>query len=336
MPSLSDLKGQDRVRPLLESLASKPPAGRVYLFIGPKEAGQETAARALAAAWLCPKSSSGRPCKTCPACLKLDAGVHPDFVVIEPLAGKEKISVDQARELIKGLCYAPLEGSFRVVLVPQAERLSLEAANALLKTLEELPEDTAVILTAAEAEMLPPTIISRCQQIAFSPVAESTLAAEIEAAREIDHHQARFLAALSGGSLKRALELEPDEVLARRELVLEKLGRLRASDPGALFDLAQEVASKPEEVEPFLTVLGAWYRDLMISGAGRAELLANQDLSERLISSAARAPSLKWAERLEAVLEAQAALAARANVRLCLEALLLKLVPGLAPPGGRS
>jgi len=335
VPVFDDLIGQETARDQLRRLAAGPLGGRVYLFVGPRGAGKLKAALALAATQLCQGGGAllsvedRRPCLTCPGCLKLAAGSHPDLRLVEPEPGKETISIDQARDLRRSLHFAPLEAGLRAVIIPGAERLGLEAVNALLKTLEEPPEHALIILTAAEAEALPPTVLSRCQKVRFRPIPEELIQAEVARVKGLDPEPARLAASLSGGSLEAALELDPAEMVAARDGYLARLKGLRAGQAEPLLELARE-AAEPGEAARFLEVLAAWYRDLAVLAAGgRARLAVNQDRHEELNQRARRSGLEVWLGRLEAVLETQRALAARANARLALEALLLRLTPGL-------
>ena len=329
-PALSRIIGQERAVTLLSRMLASRQGGRVYLFSGPDGVGKLAAAQALAAAWFChePQGPGGiDACGSCPACRKLIAGSHPDLTVIEPAPDKEKIGIETARELIKSLHFAPLEAEVRFVLIPDAERLTLEAANSLLKTLEEPPAHTLIILTAASAEMLPPTVLSRCQTLAFRPLAAELLAAEVSARHDIAPERARLAAALAGGSLKAAAGVDPEEMLQQRDELLACLEGLSLESPEGLFSLAQEV-TKQGRTKDFLALLAAWHRDLLVSAAGAGpEGLINRDLAARLAGQAGAASPLELAQRLWAVFEAEAALAANANPRLALEALLLKIHP---------
>lgn len=327
LPQLSQIKGQKRAAEMLRRLLKARLAGRVYLFLGPEGSGKAEAARALAAAWLCqsPKEE-GDCCQHCPACLKLAAASHPDLVILEPLPDKETIGIEQAQDLIKSLRFAPLEAETRFVIIPQAERLSLYAANALLKTLEEPPEETVIILTAASAEALPPTLISRCQTVAFQPLTEELLASELAARFKLSPPQARLASGLLAGRLKAGAGFEPASLSERRDQLLGFLGALSPKDPAGLFDLAEKLAK--EEDDLFLAILMAWQRDLLVQASGVSEeKLVNCDRADLLASQAKVADVFDLVARLEAVFEAEAALQARANTRLALEALLLKVSP---------
>ena len=161
-------------------------AGRLshaYLFLGPEGVGKASTARALAAALNCAQpGADGDACGTCPSCRRMQAGTHPDFLVITPEEPKTQIKIEVIRELRRLTEYPPLGGGWRVVLIKPAEALSAQneaAANALLKTLEEPPPQHLLVLTArGEADLLP-TIVSRCHKLAFAPLPSALIIQEL-------------------------------------------------------------------------------------------------------------------------------------------------------------
>lgn len=328
-PSFNDLIGQDRAVSVLRRMTAAGPNGRAFLLTGPPGAGKLTAAAALAGAWLCRTDGVESPCGVCRACVKLKAASHADLIVIEPEGGKKMIAADQARELIDRLQFAPLEGDYRAVVFPGAERLSLTAANILLKTLEEPPVNTGLILTASEPALLPSTIISRCQVIPFNARTDSALREELVRRTGLDPARAGLLLALSDGSLDAALELDPDEAWSFRDRVVDGLYRIRPGGTAELIDLAQGLGKSGDEAARAIKVLAAWYRDLLyLSGGGSKEGLINSDRVDQLTDRAGRADMGVWSDKLSTVLRAEAALGSYANARLTWEALLLRLIPG--------
>ena len=148
--------------------------GGSYLFAGPPGVGKKTTARLLAMAVNC-ETNTFPPCGRCTACVKIFEDTHPDVWTITPREGKQTIAIDQTRELQEALAFAPYEGKRRVVTFDPADRLGLEAANALLVTLEAPPPHTLLILTTAAPYVLLTTIRSRCQAIRFTPLPKDAL-----------------------------------------------------------------------------------------------------------------------------------------------------------------
>ena len=137
-----------------------------YLLTGPAQVGKRTLALALGQALLCIKDAAappGGPCGTCQACAKVQNGAHPDLRVVYPTESKTVLGIEEIRELIGAAALQPQEGRYSIFILPKAERLSIPAANAFLKTLEEPSPHTILFLTATDDQLLPPTIISRCQ-----------------------------------------------------------------------------------------------------------------------------------------------------------------------------
>ncbi len=327
--SLRDLPGQKKLGARLIRLAAQRPGGLVFLFWGPRGAAKRAAAQALAAACLCPRGEEGEPCRNCPSCLKIRAGSHPDLILLEPEKGKKKIAIESAREVIKRLTYPPLEGDRRVVMIPEADTLSAEAANALLKTLEEPPGDTLTILTTSEREALPVTVLSRCQSFLFPQPEEDWLLERVAERMSLDRDTARLMSVLAQGDLEAACALDREKVLAGRERVVGLLSR-RPGETGAdrLFDPASEVADKAESTQLFLDLYTVCLRDLLLAAeTGETGEAVNRDLAAELGGLARQRSARDWADRLEAVLAARSALNVYANQRLTLEALMLRLSP---------
>ncbi len=321
------LPGQKKLGERLLHLAAQRPGGRVFLFWGPRGSSKKAAALALASACLCPRGQEGEPCLACPSCVKLAAGSHPDLIILQPEEGKKRIAIDQAREVIKRLTYPPLEGDRRALIIPDAERFSLEAANSLLKTLEEPPADTLTVLTTSQREALPATILSRCQSFLFPQPEEGWLLDRIARRMNLDSETARLLAVLAQGDLEAACALDRDEVMSGREMVLESLCRENGGlETDRLFGLAREVADREGAAELFLDLGAICLRDLLFTAeTQRSGETVNRDLAGRLAGLAGQRTPPDWAQRLETVLAARAALDAYANRRLTLEAMMLRL-----------
>lgn len=249
----------------MEQLMRSVQAGRIVhalLFVGPHGSGKRTLARLFAQAMVC--QGERKPCGACPACKRFLAGSHPDIHVVKP--EKKSIGVDEVRELIDALALRPYEGGRHIALIEQADKLTVAAQNALLKTLES-PTGEAMffLITDAPGAMLP-TILSRCQTVRFSDLSVEDCARVLEG-RGIDPIRARELAGLSQGSVGRALEIDGDgEYRALREKVLQSLEALsgRASVAGAAAPLEEDKGLEGD----MLDIMELWARDLMALQSG--------------------------------------------------------------------
>jgi DNA polymerase III subunit delta' len=325
-----EILGQDWVVSHLKAAMLAGRLSHAYLFLGPSGVGKATTARALAAALNCAQpEADGDACGSCPSCRRMCAGTHPDFLVITPEEGKAQIKIEVIRELRRLTEYPPLGGGWRVVLIKPAEALTAQsdaAANALLKTLEEPPERHLLVLTArGEADLLP-TIVSRCHKLAFAPLPSALIIQELEKRRALPRTQAALVAALSGGSLGRALALDPEELVRQRDQVLADLDDINRGATGLVLEWAQRLSKNRPDLDNFLLLAQLWYRDLLVAHVqAPASLLAHQDLLPRLAQTQAGGTPAAWFANFAALGEAQRHLQANLNPELTLDILGLRL-----------
>jgi DNA polymerase-3 subunit delta' len=245
-----------------------------YLFTGIEGIGKCTAAVAFAKALNC-LAHADDSCDTCVACRKTEKRLHPDIFFVEP--DKSVIKIEQVRDIQKRIIFKPMEGRKKVVIIDEAEKLNLHAANCLLKTLEEPPDDTVLILVANTGVPLLPTILSRCQGIRFAPLGTETIRSFLESRGSGEN--TGFIAALAQGSIKRALVLLETAFLSRRRELIELLVAGGADSCEPLFHLAKMATEESQELPQILEFLQTWYRDLylLMSGAP-VEKLYNRDM----------------------------------------------------------
>jgi len=310
-------------------LRSSLSAGRVahaYLLSGPPQIGKRTLALALAQALNCAEPDA--PCGRCSSCQKIARGIHPDVRLIAAESAGGNIKIEQVRALQHEAVLAPYEGRYRVFIVRQMEQATLEAANSLLKTLEEPSAQVILVLTAVHSESLPRTIVSRCQHLGLRPVAAAVIE-EMLRDKGIAPAQAQLLARLSGGRLGWALQAAEDELLLRRrQQDLDRLSRLLTAGRVERLASAHEVSGDPAGARQLVELWTCWWRDVVLFGQG-AEGLVNSDQNEQH-SAVSRQIAPAQALAIVRALQATAAqLEANVNTRLALEGLFLQL-PRLA------
>jgi DNA polymerase-3 subunit delta' len=234
------------------------------------------------------------------------------------------IKIEQVRTLQHEAVLAPYEGRYRVFIVRQMEQATLEAANSLLKTLEEPPAQVILVLTAIHSESLPRTIVSRCQHLGLRPVATPVIE-EVLCDKGVDPVQAQLLARLSGGRLGWALQAAADENLLRqRQQGLDRLTRLLTAGRVERLACAHEVSGDPASARQLVELWTCWWRDLILFGQG-AEGLVNADQIEQY-RPVSEQLTLTHALAIVRALQATAAqLEANVNTRLALEGLFLQL-----------
>jgi DNA polymerase-3 subunit delta' len=342
----SELIAQDRALSPLRSALRRGALHHAYLFGGPEGVGKARAARLLAQAANCEgpgAPSQGDACGACGPCRKIEKGIHPDVVHLaeeramakagtwEPKAGRtpsRDIVVDQVRDLVdRRLSLKRFEGRRRFVIVDPADAMNPQAQNALLKTLEEPPEDTTLVLVAASPDALLPTIRSRCLRVPFAPISAEVLAARLVAEGH-PPEKARLAAALAGGSLGRALAADDDALDARAGAV-RRAAALGPDDAGEWLAFARDLGGDREEAQALCELLLVWLRDVAAAQTG-ASALALPDLGDATRTVAAALAPAEALRRRREVRRAAAALRHNGAPVLALEAMLIGWFHGRA------
>lgn len=314
----SQLFGQDKAKRLLGRALSSDRLPHGLLFKGPDGVGKCLFGRGLAAAINCKDQGSTGACGVCSSCRKLYSGNHPDFSVIRPDNGA--IKIDQVRQLVKEISYPPYESPMRVVVLEDVHTMRREAANSLLKTLEEPPGGNLLILTADSAREILPTLTSRCQVIPFVPLdIEQTCI--ILTAHGVEGTDAQILARLSGCCPGVALTLHKTEMVVMWRQVVGFLSDPAIDenkDVGQLLRLAEKVATLKEALPGFLGLLRLWIRDLLFE---ETEILALLHMGNSMKSWSSKA----LYNKLRAIDRAEQELARNCNKNLVCEVLLFTL-----------
>jgi len=292
---------------------------RASLFTGPEHIGKLHLAVEFAAALNC--SGAEPPCQTCEHCRRTLTRSHPDLVVIEPDGGHVRIG--QIREMQHELALRPYEGRWRIAIVTDMHTATEEAENALLKTLEEPPAHAVIILTAIDAGLLQPTVVSRCRVMALQPVQRQAIAAALTDRGLVEPVQAEEIARLSAGRVGWALEAAAHAtVLQKHEQGVERLLELLRHGHAARVSAAAALTKEDVPAQVLAEWQSAW-RDVMLISAGCPELVTNRQQREAL-ARLADMVSLEGAWRATTeTLQAIDQLEQNVNPRLVLEATLL-------------
>ncbi|MFQ5859969.1 MAG: DNA polymerase III subunit delta' [Dehalococcoidia bacterium] len=329
-----EVQGQERAVKALERDLRQGRLAHAYLLVGPPHVGKGTLALNLAQAVNCLAQAEERPCGRCSQCTRIAWGRHADIQVITLERGEEvprkEIGIDVVREVQQMAFLKPYEGQHRVFIFDGAEELSEEAANCLLKTLEEPPPQVLLVLLTAQEERLLPTLRSRCRRLELRPVPQALVVEELMKSHQVEEAQAHRLARLSRGCLGWAIQAAHNpESLEWHQTEGERILALLESSLEERFGYATKLAStfsrNRHEGREVLYLWLRWWRDLLLLQEGLEELVEHPECLESLRRHAAHytpGQVMTFLRRVEATL---AALDDNANARLALEALLLSL-----------
>jgi DNA polymerase III subunit delta' len=336
-----ELVDQERPVRLIKAALWNGNIPHAFLFTGPKGTGKKTAALAFATACNCitahqttQNDSAGdavpenircyrnAPCGACRSCVKISAGSHPDIHIVKP-AGTV-IKVEQIRSLCRRLTLKPNEASVRLAVIDDAHLMNAEAANTLLKTLEEPPDSTVFILTALQALDLLPTIVSRCRHIRFNPISNQRLASFITQKFGLGTAESSVIAAVSGGSFTSAMAMAESGWIKKRNWMIDQIEFLTKNSMRYALAFSETLSKNKNWLTDAFIIMKIWYRDIVVA-IFAPENIINKDLSEKIQKISSHSLLEKMLFNIDAIELAENNILSNANARTTLDALVLKL-----------
>jgi DNA polymerase-3 subunit delta' len=325
------VRGHDALVQAFDHARRRGRLAHAYLFTGPPGVGKRLFATELARALLCENPPGPRleACDHCPACAQVEAGTHPDFFVAGRPPDSLEVPIQVIRELCQGFALKPARGRGKIAILDDADDLNDESANCFLKTLEEPPPRSVLILIGTHADRQLPTIVSRCQQVRFAPLPQPLVAELLRAQGLADPALVERLARLGGGSLGQALALADPALWEFRRQLLEGLARPRPDSVALarqwmefIEEAGKEAALHRRRAALTLRLLIDFLGDALRLKVGEKPLLAEPEDLRPLQQLADRVEPEKLIELLERCLEGDAHIARRVQLVLVLEALL--------------
>ena len=274
------------------------------------------------------------PCGSCKACKKIESGNHPDIIRIKP--NGNFIRIEQIRDLGNIIALKPYEAKMRVVIISDAQHMTPEAGNALLKSLEEPPERTIFILTANQVSDLVPTIVSRCQHIRFNPISLKSITSMLVAKFSMEQESAETIASLAGGSFSKALKLAGTHTINwinYRKWLLDSVAMNyftgesaeTARAYGLIFALADKLSKNKDLLFESLEMIETWLRDIAIYKYSPDKVI-NIDMIENVKYVSMKVSIKSLISKIKAIHKAQKNIRANANPKITLDILILRLV----------
>ncbi len=338
-----EIIGHKRAVNLLSRSIERGRINHAYLFSGIPGIGKTTLATTFTKALNC--TSDVKPCNECRNCRSISKRTHPDIRLLQVAAGQAEaageertsragkghtIGIEQIRELQRDTSLLPYEGKWKVYIIRNAEDMTIEAANCLLKTLEEPPSSVVLILTCADAKILPATIVSRCQQVNLWPLATADVETALQQRYSLTAEEAGMIAHVSNGRIGWALEAAADtSVISERESRLLRIIDLATASRTERFKYADEVATSfnrdPMIVYATLDLWLTWWRDLLLIKNSCRELITNLNMVPRLTEQAMKYTVEQLYGFLVAIEATRNQLEQNVNAKLALEVMMLNV-----------
>ncbi len=298
-------------------------ASHAYLFLGGAGAGKRLIANTFAKALQCENGGREVPCGDCRSCQAFDGGNHPDVIYVR--GEKKTLGVDEIREqIIETVDLKPYQYEKKIYIIEKADTMTVQAQNALLKTLEEPPAYAVFLLLAKRAEAFLQTVLSRVVVMKLRPLSEAEIAEYLMRKAHLSEEESRVYAAYAQGRIGQALELMEDEAFrSMRQDILEKLEALPSMSEGEAYLLAKDWEVYKNDLR-FLDIMELWYRDLLAAKSLRNERYLIQKDKKEAIFRSAKEPAEMLAKKAAAVRKARQRLAQNANFRLTLEVMLME------------
>jgi DNA polymerase-3 subunit delta' len=328
--------GQDRAVALLERSLETGSVSHAYMFIGPAHSGKMTLAMDLARALNC--EGADRPCGQCESCRKVTDLKHADVQVVGIAAddpsteskSKTEISIDQIRQIQHTASLPPFEGKYRIYIIENAELLSIEAANALLKTLEEPESKVVFILLVTDSSLLLETVVSRCQPVEFIPVPPEIIQESLTGRWGVDLERAALLARLSRGRFGWAVSaVQDDRMVEQRSEIVENMLEVIDADIDTRFALSSQLAGKFSSDRNFvferLDILLDLWRDMLLIKTDSIDNITNIDRIHELTGMVEGRSLSVIGDFIRSIQKANVELRQNANPRLVLEVLMIDM-----------
>src|SRR6056297_1193817 len=283
--SFNNIPGQTKTKRILKDSIKKNRISHAYLFTGNNGLGKSEMAEEFAQAIFC-ENNVADGCGECLSCKKFAHGNHPDFHKITVEDDHKNILIEQIRELQKEISYKPYESDYKVYIIDEAEKMTMQAKNSLLKTLEEPPEYAIIILTNENKNELIPTIISRCQEVKLHNQPIEVVKDYLIEKKDFKPGDANLYATLSRGKYKKAVKLAfKNDFIENRNKVIELFANINSKDNFEIFNSADELVKLNDSEFPLFELILSYFRDILVMQRNGNNGLINFDF-DNLIKKA--------------------------------------------------
>lgn len=325
MIGFKDILGHENIKQHLSAAVASGKPSHAYIFTGEEGSGRKTMADSFSAA-LCCTSDGDKPCGMCMSCMQADSHNHPD--IIRVTHEKSRIGVDDIRRsVIDDIVIKPFSSPFKIYIIDEAERMTEQAQNALLKTLEEPPAYAVIILITTNTGSFLQTILSRCVTLQFKPLDNKVISKYLIENEQLPDYFAKLCAAFSGGSLGLALKFaknsEFEQIKNEVRDIMRDIDSLKID---SVSDIVSDLSKKKASITTYIDLMHLWFRDiLMFKATQDANRLVFLDELMVIKRQASKYGFESLGRILESFCTAQDRLNANVNFDTAIELLLLNM-----------
>jgi DNA polymerase-3 subunit delta' len=326
-----NIVGHDHAIDILRRTLAARQVRHAYLFAGSQHIGKSLLAQRFAQTLLCtggedPAVAPQDPCNRCLACRKVQHGNHPDVHIIARPPDKQAILIEQIRALQNDAARRTMEGRRNIFIIQDAHDMNIQAANCLLKTLEEPEQDVVLLLTVPDPGLLLQTILSRVQQIPMQLLTASQVRQALRERWDVESDEAELVAALAAGRMGWAVQaIEDEDMLTDRKEQLDLLTKALVATRVQRFEIIQRLGTDAEKLRGLLELWLLWWRDMLLAANGCLDLTVNVDMRDQIKTQARKLGSSQAERMVRTILQTQETLDQNVNARLALEVLMLDM-----------
>jgi len=326
MGSFKDVVGHRDVIRYIQNVVREDKVTHAYIINGEKGAGKKMLATLFAATLLCEKGGQD-PCNTCHSCIQAESGNHPDIIMVTH-EKPNSISVDDIREQVNNTAgIKPYQGPYKIYIIPHADLMTVQAQNALLKTIEEPPEYVVILLLTENADALLATIKSRCVMLKLRNIKDKLIRKYLMERLMVPDYKADICAAFAQGNMGKAIKLANSEHFNEiREDAVNLLQHVHDMELSEIIEAVNRVTAYKIEISDYLDIIMIWYRDVLLYKATQdtTRVVLKDQIS--YMKEQARRSSYEGIELILTSLEkAKARLKANVNFELVMELLFLTI-----------
>lgn len=326
MGSFKDVVGHKNIINYIKSAVKEDKVSHAYIMNGERGAGKKMLAQLFAVTLLCEKGGP-EPCNECHACRQAESGNHPDIIKVTH-EKPNSISVDDIREQVNNtMMIKPYQGPYKIYIIPQADLMTPQAQNALLKTIEEPPQYAVIMLLTGNADTLLPTISSRCVMLKLRNIKDTLIKKYLMETMEIPDYKAEMCTAFAQGNMGKAMLLANSEHFNEiREEAIQLLKYIKEMQLSEVVDAVKRITAFKLEINDYLDIIMIWYRDVLLYKATKDvdKVIFKDQLPS--IREIAKTSSYEGIELiLEKLDQAKARLRANVNFELVMELLFLTI-----------